>query len=194
MPDRFGKMEGIILAGGQSRRMGQDKANLRILGEETLLAFQIRHFGAVLGCRPWIARPFGFEPGPWDLSDSKPNRGPLEGIRSGLRQALGDYVAVLAVDLPNAGCDALWRLLTQELPSEPKLAVVPMAEGRMQPLAGLWPRCWAADLSRFLAAGFRRVGEYLEGKPVRMVEVPNSDWLENLNTPQSLQKWRQAHG
>ena len=95
-------MHTVILAGGQSRRMGRDKARLP-WGGETLLQSLIDRFapfGPVAVC---VDRPghFGFS-GASELCDPYPGQGPLNGVIAGLRWSGGEPVFLCAVDLPFA--------------------------------------------------------------------------------------------
>ena len=104
-----------ILAGGQSRRMGRDKANIIWQGE-TLLARTAR-IAQEAGCTVQIV---GREqPEDWPLpevsfvSDASPSQGPLGGLATALETS-HEAVLLLACDLPLLRVDVLHWLMDQE--------------------------------------------------------------------------------
>ncbi len=137
---------GVILAGGRSRRMGRDKAWLEIEGQPLLLR-QIRLLQEV------GLSEIGIAAGPADrpplpsippeiplLRDRFDGLGPLAGLEAGLgwscsRNPMGWTLAV-AVDLPGLSSEWLRRLLAQ---ARPGMGCVPVHEGRLEPLAALYP-------------------------------------------------------
>ena len=133
---------GVVLAGGKSSRMGQDKASLLVSGE-TLLMRQLRLL-AEAGCDELlvsaanstlkIATP---SPSVRVLSDKIPEAGPLAGIESALAAACHDRVLVVAVDLPAMSAKLLRRLLALTTPG---VGVVPVLAGRFEPLVAVYPR------------------------------------------------------
>ncbi|MHB1508797.1 MAG: molybdenum cofactor guanylyltransferase [Acidimicrobiales bacterium] len=134
---------GLLLTGGRSLRMGRDKAKLEVGGE--LLAVRLGRLLAE------VARP-ALEVGPgWSglvTSRPDPGEGPLAAIASGwlsLRER-GEVsgVIVIATDLPWLTGELLaWIAARQESSS-----VVPVVDGRIQPLCARWS---PADLDSALA-------------------------------------------
>src|SRR5574342_801833 len=82
---------GFILAGGQSRRMGRDKATLK-WGTDSLLNHMVQLLSTVVGAVRIIGRD--------DLPDRIPGKGPLGGILTALETTDREANLVLAVDLP----------------------------------------------------------------------------------------------
>src|SRR5689334_15743816 len=111
---------GFVLAGGQSRRMGRDKAVIE-WGRETLLTHAVKRMSeaflevVVLGG----SRSEGFS----SLPDEFPNRGPLGGIHSALRHSETDWNFFLAVDMPLVPTTLVRFIAAKCEPSH--LAVVP---------------------------------------------------------------------
>jgi molybdopterin-guanine dinucleotide biosynthesis protein A len=175
---------GLLLMGGRSRRLGQDKAMLPWPPGESGRLWE--HQWATLNqlADPvWRAVAFGTSPGPDLLVDPEPWPGPLPAIAEAL-QLTPDWLIVLAVDLPLAGA-SLFHYLWSRRTAEAAL-VVPVAAGRRQPLAALWHRSALTAAKAALAAGDRRVLAALTG--TRVVEVPlgagEADWVRNINTPE----------
>ncbi|NOZ03168.1 MAG: molybdenum cofactor guanylyltransferase, partial [FCB group bacterium] len=107
---------GAILAGGKSKRMGENKALLR-LGEQTL----IEHAVKILSCR--ITRPLIITNTHSDYSflklpvhyDIIKNIGPLGGIHTALTHCNASHCLILACDLPFISEHIINQLCTQDL-------------------------------------------------------------------------------
>jgi molybdopterin-guanine dinucleotide biosynthesis protein A len=104
--------EGAALAGGQSRRMGQDKAALAIGGQPLLARVvarlqmvtpQVRVIGAVERA--------ALVPGVPVVPDLRPGCGPLGGIYTALRTTSAPYVLVVGCDMPFLNAALLRHLL-----------------------------------------------------------------------------------
>ena len=98
------KLGGIVLAGGQSRRMGRAKATLPF-GPETMVERIVRVVGEV--CSPIVVVAAAgqelprLNPAVIVVRDSQPDCGPLEGMASGLRQLTAvDAVFITGCDTP----------------------------------------------------------------------------------------------
>jgi molybdopterin-guanine dinucleotide biosynthesis protein A len=91
---------GIVLAGGQSQRLGRDKCLIELGSED----FVVRTSALIAPfcSQTWIVGRDASRHGlnmPWTLDDY-PGKGPLGGILTGLSRARGQACLVLACDLP----------------------------------------------------------------------------------------------
>ncbi len=160
-------LHGVVLCGGQSRRMGSPKAQLP-WGEGSLLQHAVRRLAAA-GLSPLCAGPpdWAEAAGCPALWDEPAGAGPLGGIAAGL--AHGDCL-VLAVDMPLLTAEELRRIAAAGAPLGQ--AVLPLVGGRLQPLAAFWPATLLPGLRRYLSEGHRSVLGFLEGRPqMRLGEV-----------------------
>lgn len=129
----------VILAGGQSSRMGRDKAFLEIEGR-TLLARQIGLAqeagaeGVFVSGRPEMDYSAHGCP---VLKDKFENAGPLAGIERALAAMSSSLLLVLAVDLPGMETGFLRQLLAM---CEDRTGVIPCIGGQVEPLAAFYPR------------------------------------------------------
>lgn len=145
------KFDAVILAGGKSSRMGVDKAWLRIDGTP-LLARQIR-----------LAREAGASEviisGRADTVYSAVNcrvvhdrlneAGPLGGIESAFAVMTSSMALVLAVDMPKMQA----RLLSQFASRcDDGNGVIPLVNGRVEPLAAFYPKVAAGLIAKLFAA------------------------------------------
>jgi molybdopterin-guanine dinucleotide biosynthesis protein A len=129
----------VILAGGQSSRMGRDKATVE-LGGQTLLARQLALARGVGATEIFISGRAGFDYGVTAariLTDRFPNAGPLAGIERALAEMSASQLLVLAVDMPRLTAELLQKL-AQVCGKE--CGVVPEIRGRIEPLAAFYPQ------------------------------------------------------
>ena len=175
---------GVILAGGQGRRMGgTDKALLPLSGRPLVSHVQERLAPQVedlaLSANGAAGR-FAFT-GLRVLPDHV-SQGPLSGILAALEWAEGaDAVVSAAVDTPFLPCDLVPRLW---LAGEGGLAVAESG-GRIHPVCALWPRSLAPDLRAFLSSGGARMMEFCDRNgAARALFAPETpDPFLNINTP-----------
>jgi molybdopterin-guanine dinucleotide biosynthesis protein A len=193
---RVADVAGLLLTGGSSRRMGHDKATLVIDGQPSA-----RRLGALLA---GVVDP-ALEVGPHrsglgTIAEKHPGEGPLAALVAGWSALSGagheGSVVVLACDLPLV-TSAFIRWLAQ-YPGE--RSIVPLVEGRLQPLCARWS---ALDLRRSVeraAHGARSFRELLD--EMAPVTVGPRDWagvalptaLADADTPDDLERlgltWR----
>ncbi len=190
------KATGVVLAGGESRRMGRDKLQLMVGGKPLLtrvclaLASRCDEILVVGGCAPAESR---------HVPDLRPGRqGPLAGIEAGLLAARHRAFFVAAGDMPFLTGDLVGYLLG--LLSGDVQAVVPDLGGRVHPLCAAYGREVRSAVSAALDRGTRSVRELLEALPsvryVRQEELwrfGNPDLLlTNVNSPEDLDRAREA--
>ncbi|MGL4766770.1 MAG: molybdenum cofactor guanylyltransferase [Formosimonas sp.] len=99
-------MIGIVLAGGQSRRMGQDKALLRHASGQTWLAHSVELLEALCS-EVWVSGRAG-ERG---IMDEQPLAGPAAAIAHCARVLPDDVLLIIPVDLPWLTTSALLELM-----------------------------------------------------------------------------------
>lgn len=143
---------GVLLAGGEGRRLGGDKAWVE-LGGRTLAERALEPLSAVVdrvivSCRLGTTLP----PLPgvseaWVQRDE--GGGPAAGLASALRQARGDTILALAISLPLMTERVLRELLAVD--ASGRCAVLPSLGGRLEPLVGRWSESALPVLDGFAA-------------------------------------------
>jgi molybdenum cofactor guanylyltransferase len=190
------KTAGIVLCGGQSRRMGQAKAWLPF-GDELMLPRMVRILGTVVQPLIVVAAPQQeLPPLPSSVSivrDTQPGRGPLEGLAAGLA-ALGstsDAAFLSSCDTPFLQAAFVSRMI--ELLGK-HMICVPRASGLFHPLAAVYRVDVCDAVQRLLAAGRLRPVFLFDEVPTRIVEAqelaavdPTLQSLRNLNTPEDYE-------
>ncbi len=141
-------IEAVILSGGQSRRMGADKASLLVDGEPIL--DRIKRLLTAEGIPSTVL-------GPQGKADEQPGSGPLFAL-AGFIPAQ-PFVFVCSCDLPlldgHLPAAFLNRLDTHD-------AVIPVIEGRHQPLCALYRSSCFALLPNLTVQGERRIFSWLD--------------------------------
>lgn len=173
----------LILAGGKSSRMGQDKPLLR-LGGQTMLE-RACAFGRALGCPVLVAggREDHFAqlpPGCRAVPDETPGLGPLGGLCAGLAAMETELALVWAVDMPFLSERAAARLLGA-IGDADACAFAP--DGRVEPLFALYHRRCLAPARAQLARGEPRLRELLRAVPCTLLAPEDEALFVNLNTP-----------
>jgi molybdopterin-guanine dinucleotide biosynthesis protein A len=182
----------IILAGGQSRRMGRDKAHLPT-GAGTLLERIVERLSAVVDEVVVAGGPSPSIPEVRWVPDARPSAGPLAGMAAGLAAVSFDLAWVVACDLPDVE-PGVGELLFASAPEVD--AVVPRLDSRPECLCAVYHASLAGRILTMLDAGDRRVTALLDGIRVRYVEAaelrrvdPDLRSFRNLNTPDEYQDW-----
>ena len=185
----------VLLAGGESRRMGRDKAGV-VFGGEPLWRRQLRVLRDLDPEKVFVSArtESSWLPGGTELLlDEPPSRGPLSGLTKALVQMQTSHLLVLAVDMPFVTREQL-RLLCG-LVTEGS-GVVPMIGERMEPLAAIYPREAAPE---FVAAldGIdfslqRLISKLVAAGKMRTSPVPEQDQrlYLSLNEPNDLKEGR----
>jgi molybdopterin-guanine dinucleotide biosynthesis protein A len=198
-------LSGIVLAGGGSRRLGTDKANLTF-GDRTLLEIITGKLSPVChevivasGSRPAqdVARlNLQF------VKDSVPGAAPLAGLQAGLTAASAEFSLVIACDMPFLNRDLLEYMAG--LPRRYQ-ALVPLAADGWHPLHAVYARSSLPAIGALLAEGtysMEKLLSRLHVQPLSEDEVRQHDAdglsLFNLNNSQDLARaqaiWKRRAG
>ena len=148
----------VILAGGESKRMGRDKAWLEIDGKP-LIQLAVEKVRA-LGIREiFISGRVGEDYSALNspvLFDLEPGFGPIGGIERGLHECTSLLLLVLAVDLPHMSVSVLGKMLEY---CDRLTGAVPRRNGELEPLAAIYPkRCHAFAFAAIAKAQYSARG------------------------------------
>jgi len=182
----------VLLAGGKSRRMGEDKATIlfrnvplweiqlgllrQLQPEELLISAQIDP--------PWRPADIQF------VADEEPSRGPLSGIAAALSQIKTRHLLALAIDMPFMTENYLRRLCQL---AKPNRGVVPLMEDRFEPLAAIYPHEIGQDVIATLSGNDfslqSLVARLIAANKLKPVQVSKGEkaLFRNLNEPHDLE-------
>lgn len=202
-------MNGFVLAGGQSTRMGRDKALLPLDGRPLIepMLDKVRRLGLrarICGSRPDLAR-FAEV-----LPDNFAQAGPLAGIEAALTISDTEQNLFVPVDLPGLPREFLLWLMARAASSQ-AVATIPRCGDRFQPLCAVYSRRLVEGLRGSLTAGRRKVMDAVLasasalGAPIDAFDVecvaaagpagwPERpllrEWFRNANTPGDFEALR----
>jgi molybdenum cofactor guanylyltransferase len=186
----------LILAGGQSSRMGADKALLLWQGLPLLQrVVQVAQQCCATVCivTPWPERYQQLDSGSihWWL-ESPGNAGPLVALAQSLDAVQTPWILLLACDMPQLDPAVLCHWIAQ-LPRQDSdsaaIAYVPYNQTRWEPLCGLYNvAAGRAALEAFIAEGGRSFQTWLSRIEAIPIEVDDAiaPMLRNCNTPNDL--------
>ena len=187
--ERIAGITGVILAGGESRRMGCDKSLLPVAGarfidhiyrkmtelfDEVIIVTNSPGLYQDIPCRK--------------VPDIYYGRGALAGIHSGLCHAQNERIFVAACDMPylNAG---LIRTLCQH-PDQGEV-VIPQSPNGLEPLHALYHKSCLGAIENTLDSGRRRIVHFFPRVRVSEVAItavnavdPQGKSFRNINTPE----------
>ena len=187
----------LVLAGGKSTRMGQDKARIRLSGKALLervvetvtsLCREVVFVTAKGQSLDWLPSRYPFR----SVRDLYPEGGPLGGLYTGLKAAAHPYSMLVGCDMPFLNPHLLAFLVEQ---SKGYDAVVPLAKGRPQPLHAIYSQRCLGKMENLLAkegAGLRDLLAAVNTRRVPQEEVSRYDFhltsFFNVNTPSDLKE------
>ena len=186
----------VIQAGGESRRMGTDKAFLPFLGQPLILRSLNRLARLTDEVLVTSNQPEGYPIlGLTPIPDLYPGLGALGGLFTALSTARYPYVAVVACDMPFASYEIFANelALLQETGAD---AVVPRTDAGTEPFHAVYRRETCLPyIQSALQAGKRRVDAWFSKVNIRYLEPeeflpydPQHLAFLNINTPEELQE------
>lgn len=191
---------GVVLAGGAGRRLGGDKALVRV-GGRPLIAYPLAAMRAALGEVVIVAKPDTALPAPaqmpgasvW-IEPAEP-RHPLVGIVYALQRAGGRPVLVCAADLPLITAAAL-RLFAQADAGGAPAVIAETADRGLQPLLGRYEPEAAALLEPIAAEGRAPVRAAVAAIGPRRIDLGTAGarLLFNVNSPEDLARAEELIG
>ncbi len=202
----------LILAGGRSKRMGTDKAAIRLpvtargtTADRIPMLRQIYDVAAeccalptaeldtssnwVYVVTPWAERYRSILPIECQfIPELQPDRGPLMGFMQGLVAVHSQWVLLLACDLPNLSAPVV-RAWIDRLVAVPatSMAYLPSHPAKgWEPLCGFYRRTCLESLQAYTTAGGRSFQGWLAQQPVTELHIADRTCLVNCNTPADL--------
>ncbi|MBG8554284.1 NTP transferase domain-containing protein [Hymenobacter guriensis] len=180
-------LRGLVLAGGRSQRMGQDKGKLTYHGQEQ------RAYAAELlapfcqdvhvSCRPDQVVELEYA-GLRPLPDTFSDLGPLSGLLSAFRQDPNAAWLIVACDLPLLSAATLEHLVRHRQAGRLATAFRSPENEWPEPLITIWePRSYAT-LLRFLSLGYSCPRKTLINSDIELLPAPAPQELRNVNTPE----------
>lgn len=185
-------LNGLVLAGGKSMRMGFDKTVIEWHGKA-----QREHLTDVLAtvcnevyisCREGQQEDLSYGN---TITDSFLGLGPYGAILSAFRTNPDAAWMVVASDLPLIDSATLQELASNRKPSAVATTFESPFDGLPEPLVTIWePKAYSVLLS-FLAQGYSCPRKALRNNNVHIIQATQPERLMNVNTPEELEQARQ---
>lgn len=183
-----------ILVGGQSRRMGRDKAFIEIRGR-TMLAMVVEQlrplFGEMMIVGSGAPAYTGY--GVPAYPDLRPGMGSLGGIYTALSRSANPQVFCTACDMPFISTKLVGALLRKA--GEGRDAVIPRVADELEPLCAVYSRKILPVIEKDLDASVRRIKTTLATLDIAVVDTeelrrydPELRTFFNINTPEDLDR------
>ncbi|WP_205873845.1 molybdenum cofactor guanylyltransferase [Mycobacterium camsae] len=183
-------LAGVVVAGGESRRMGRDKATLPLPGGSGTMVERVVDVVSQR-CSPVYVMAAPGQPLPAlsvpILRDEVRGLGPLPATGRGLRAAAAAgarYAFVAAVDMPSLTIDLIEELF--RLAVETDAEVVMPWDGRSHYLAAVYRTDLADRIDALVAGGARKMSDLIDASDSQQIVLTDSDALANVNTEDDL--------
>jgi molybdopterin-guanine dinucleotide biosynthesis protein A len=179
----------IIMAGGDSDRMGTDKRMLPIGGrpmiqtiyeqllgtfDQILISANERQSLAFLGAKI--------------VPDRTAGQGPLVGIASALEVSANESNFVVACDIPRIDLHLVRRMLTEA--NDVDMVIPTTGEGRYEPLFAVYRKSALQAIDQTLLSGSRKISDVFARCKVRYIDLGDKEWFANLNTMAEYKAFR----
>lgn len=181
-------VNGYIMVGGRSSRMGTDKGLLKVKGKY-LVEYVIRHL------EPCVAKLFlvGNDPaydaiGPERIPDLVQGIGPAGGIITALSHSAVSQNFILSCDTPFVDSDLIFAILKK---SEGYEICIPELKGRMEPLVGYYSKDILPRWTKGMQTGSYKLQTLIERCHYKTLDVEkdllsDEKMFMNINTPDDL--------
>ncbi len=184
------EINGLVLAGGQSRRMGQPKELIRWHGkvQQYHLADQLSHYcsDVFISCRK--DQLINFDQNYQFLTDTFSDMGPFGGLMAAFQHQNNVAWLIVACDMPLLDDKILEHLIQSRNPECIATVYKNPTDGLPEPLIGIWePRSFPV-LEKNFSTGNTSLRKILMKHPAALVRAENPDCLMNANTPEDVLK------
>ena len=181
----------IVMAGGDSHRMGADKSMLEIEGRpmiEVVCEQLANHFGQILISANDTDR-FAFL-GYDVVADKVPGQGPLMGIASALHASANDLNLVVACDIPHIESAFIKKMLAEAGNSEVDIVMPVSGQDKYEPLFAVYRKSAIEAMDKVLSSGGRKIADVFALCRVKYIALDDAEWLTNINTMAEYEEFR----
>lgn len=118
------------------------------------------------------------------IPDRYPGEGPLGGILTALHHSEAEWNLIVACDMPALGPEFLQGLLDAAEAAGCDVLLPFRPDGRPEPLCAVYRRSARERIASAFSAGTRKVTAGLDGLNIRRIDVGETMWFHNVNTPE----------
>jgi len=177
--------EAYILAGGKSTRMGEDKGLKQVQGKPMIryvIETLISYFPTIkISTNNREYKVFGYEL----VADIIPEKGPMGGIYTALKNSFSDDVFIISCDMPAISGSSIEYLLQQGN----KSATVAVCNGKIQPLFGAYNKNLIPLLESKIEQNQLSMTKFLQEINATFVDINNENEFLNMNTSEEVKRF-----
>ncbi|MDA3892977.1 MAG: molybdenum cofactor guanylyltransferase [Salinivirgaceae bacterium] len=177
------QITGIVIAGGKSSRMGQNKALLKYHGKRLIdnaiqLLQKYTQNIIVSSNEPIESIPYSI------LPDEVKDIGPMGGLHSGLRESKSEFNLIIPCDVPNIELGLFSNFIAA---CEGYDAVIPiLPNGKYEPLVACYNKTIIPLIEKAIQNNDYKLVNLIDKAHVKFIEVINIDQFKNINAPNDL--------
>jgi len=181
----------IIMAGGESCRMGTDKSMLSIKGQSMIevICEQIRGFFDEILISANQEDRFSFL-GFKVVPDKVPEQGPLMGIASALEASANEFNFVVACDIPKINLTFVNRMITEAIESRSDIVIPVTGKEKYEPLFAIYRKNTLEAINKTLSAGKHKISDVFSLCRIKYIKMESADWFINLNTKADYEEFQ----
>jgi molybdenum cofactor guanylyltransferase len=184
-------LTGLILAGGKSVRMGEDKSQIEYHGipqwQYLSMCMEDLGVGVNISCRSDQQEKFSRK-GVNLILDKVVDFGPMGGLISAFMNDSSKAYLTIASDLPNVNSAFLLELINHRDPSAFATAFINNEKGWPEPLITIWEPRSFLRIMQFVGVGITCPRKVLMNTPIKLVEPSDQGFLLNVNNPEERDK------
>lgn len=170
-------MNGVVLAGGKSTRMGTDKRSIVLPNGLSMQQNAVSILKSSRCSKIFVS-------GSGALMDIHPGMGPLGGIEASLTKLSGSFVMFLPCDMPFVLPSQIDSVISAFLrtPHLPAVAMAPF----MEPLFTAVPLCWKTRVANAIKLRHLKVGKLWMDCGFTPVRIPDGNLLKDTDYPYEI--------
>lgn len=177
-------LNGLLLAGGKSTRMGTDKTKLKYHGDLSQMEYASQLLQSVCNGQVFVSSNDEFIDNELVIKDSFLNMGPLGGILSAMMKNPNAAWLVLAADMPYVTENTLQQLVLARNPKKIATCFKNGFDGFPEPLIAIYePKVYPIML-QMLALGYDCPRKTLINFDSHGIDIEDDSFLQNVNTPE----------
>ena len=183
----------IVMAGGDSSRMGTDKSTLLFNGKPLVehVCEQLRGTFCQILISANEAEELTFL-GLEIIPDRTPGQGPLMGIASALEASANELNFVVACDIPHIDIACVRRMLAEAARSGADIVIPSAGDGFYEPLFAIYRKSALKTINEVLCTGARKISDVFARCRVKHIET-GTERLTNLNTRAEYEEFQKKY-
>ena len=176
--DNYNKVSAIILSGGKSSRLGEDKCDL-IFNGTSFLNNQVKKMASI-GIVDILASGYHGNNSEAKVIEDSILKGPLSGLYFGLKNIVNDRAFVVSVDVPLISTETIKKIIDYSFEIDKDIVVVKHGKD-IEPLIAVYKKELYTIIYEMLKGDDYSVRSLFDKCKVSYIEIDNTDELVNIN-------------